>query len=356
MMFEVMYWHHKQVPRTTQEKKAQLEIDADPILHNYFTNPELRPVYDRSQATIWRKVGPELVSEYQFTGAPYDELRDRTLSFQPHLVAKIFADPARVHLTLLLLLDGTYINPGFHRIDSIFLFIFNVILDFLSVTITIYSLQRLEPPNTSFRKAIAAFVYAFCGTLASAVVAFLSYRLFFRGNTSFFWQAFFVLPLSLFAAVTGLAFSFQFLYLMFRWVAKRDPPEDSAAIGYFVFAFAGCGLGLDGLAYVWSYLHRASVGLTSWRDVFSFPYVLAGTTLIPATLTVAVFVLMLAAKMIAEPARLLQWSYMTFVKQEVGGTHGGAGAAVLTAAPVALVADRAHSATRKFSPNVHSAE
>jgi hypothetical protein len=49
--------------------------------------------------------------------------------------------------------------------------------------------------------------------------------------------------------------------------------------------------------YEWSFWGVASFGLVNWHDVFTVPYVLAATTLAPATITLLAFGLILLAKM-----------------------------------------------------------
>jgi hypothetical protein len=78
-------------------------------------------------------------------------------------------------------------------------------------------------------------------------------------------------------------------------------------------------LGVAGLTYIWRYWASASLGFVNWRDVFAFPYVLAAITLVPATLTLLTFGMILIAKIAVEPARVLPEAYMTFIKEEVGG-------------------------------------
>ena len=90
------------------------------------------------------------------------------------------------------------------------------------------------------------------------------------------------------------------------------------AVCYTLLGFIGLQIGLQN---IWPYWHTASIGFIDWRDVFSFPYILAGTTLVPATLSIAVFSLMLIAKLTTEPARVMPEVYMTFVTEELGGTQ-----------------------------------
>lgn len=91
------------------------------------------------------------------------------------------------------------------------------------------------------------------------------------------------------------------------------------------------------LATAWPKWHATALELANWRDIFSVPYVLAGTTLIPATLSVMASALMLVAQMTAEPARVLPEAYMTFVKEELGGTQAAGIIIVLSAGIAAVV-------------------
>jgi hypothetical protein len=322
LVFAVMYTRYKLVSATVRETKARLEREADPVLYAYFTDPQLRPVYNQAQQYKLVKEGPEVVPEPVHSGGIWDELREREHQFDPRFVTAVFQDSNRTELALLFWLEGSYISPGFQWIDSISLFAFNVLLDFLSVTIAITCLQRLEPPRCSFRRALGSFAVALAGTLSCAAIAFLSYRLFFRGDTSFFVKILVVLPMSLFAASCVLAASIWILVFVYEFITKQTPPDDSPnPLGVIIFGAVFFSLATLGLRYVWSYWHHASLGVVGWRDVFSFPYVLATTTLVPASLTLLAFALMLLAKLSAEPARVLPESYMTFMKEEVGGTQ-----------------------------------
>ena len=59
---------------------------------------------------------------------------------------------------------------------------------------------------------------------------------------------------------------------------------------------------------------------------------LAGTTLVPAILSLAAFGLMLVTKVMAEIARLIPEAYLTFVKEELRGTQAAYLILVLSAA------------------------
>jgi hypothetical protein len=322
LVLSVMYSRYKQVSSTVRETKVRLEREADPILYSYFTDPQLRPVYNQAHQYRMVKEGPEVVPEPLYPGGIWEELRGREHEFNSRLVTAIFEDSRRTELALLFWLEGSYIDPGFQWIDSICLFAFNVLLDFTSVTIILLGLERLKPPRSSFRRSLSAFVVALTGTLGCAGIAFLSYRLFFRGDTSFFWQILVVLPLSLFAAAVALLSLAWLPFLLYQLITKQPDPEDSPnLIGTIIFGGVFGAGGYQGLRYVWSYWHRASLGVVYWRDAFSLPYGLAATTLVPATLALLAFALMLLAKVSAEPARVLPESYMTFMREEVGGTQ-----------------------------------
>src|ERR1700704_1329574 len=177
-IFGLVYSRYKNVSATVREIKTQLERNADSTLYNYVTNPQLKPEYEKSRQKRVIMVGDQVMIEDLYTGGIYNELRNRESDFQPRLVASIFAHSARVELTLLFLLEGSYIHPGFQWLDSLFVFIFNVALDFASVTIAIAFL-RLLGDSPSFRMAIITFVLTLCSTLACAGVSFLSYSFFF---------------------------------------------------------------------------------------------------------------------------------------------------------------------------------
>jgi hypothetical protein len=298
------------------QRKARLEREADPKLYSYVTDPMLRPEYVKAGQQRYVREGTEGGLEYVYDGGIYTELRERSQNFQSRLVARIFADPASVELTLLFIIEGNYLDPGFQGLDSMFLFGFNVLLDFLSVTIIIVCLRRLGN-KPSFRTGIQTFGYALCGTLGCAIIAFLSYRLFFRGNTGFFWQLLILLPLSLGATLIGIVFIVGVAISYFR---GNELSNSERIVTIAQGAFIGL-LGIQGLRYFWSFSQSASLGIVKWRDIFSLPYVLAGTTLLPATLSVIAFCLILIAKVVVEPGRVLPEAYMTFVKDEVGGTQ-----------------------------------
>jgi hypothetical protein len=314
-VFYVVYQTCKHAPATMREEKAQLERDVDPKLYSYVTDPHLRPEYDKSRHQRLVLLGTDNnYLEYDYTGGIYDDLRERVDDFKPHLVQRLFTSPARVELTPLFLLEGTYINPGFQRLDSFFLFLFNVLLDFSSVTIVIASLRYLGR-NLSFRRAIAAFTYALIGTLVCAVAAFLSYRLFFSGDTGFFMQMLVIFPLSLSFAIFGLIVCISAIVAIFT----RD-----SGVNLFEALFYGVPpavLGYMGLRYIFAFWHPISLGFVAWRDIISLPYVLAVTTFIPATLMLAAFSLMIITKLVVEPARVLPEAYLTFVKDVAGSTQ-----------------------------------
>lgn len=346
-----LYYRYTLSSQMLQGKKAAVERIADPKLYEYVTDPRLRDVYRKSlemEVVAVGKSGQPLRAPL-YKGGIYDELRDRVQNYGPRLVDAISADPDRSALTLLFLVEGSYLEPGFQWKDVLFLFLFNAIVDFASVTICIGALRRLgfEP---SFLRGLVIFGYAFCGTWACACVAFLSYRMFFRGDTGYFVQLF-MLPASLAAFLGGVGNFAGLIRSMwsnlrsgvgiFHGLSDAESYDSGVSIirlvksniwtGAEVFRGAEIeGLmisvllivvGLAGLDYVWSFWGHLSIGIAKWSDVFSFPYVLAGTTLIPGAVTLLAFGVVLAAKMVAEPARVLPEAYMTFVRQEVGSTQ-----------------------------------
>ena len=323
VVFGAMYFRYKHVSATVRETKARLERDAEPVLYDYFNNPGLRPVYNQSQQYVAIQAGNDTLFLPLHAGGIWDELRERKSQFHPRLVTLVFQNSNRTELALLFWFQGSYIDPGFQWIDASCVFAFNVFLDFISVTIIIVCLQRLGPSRRSFRRALSTFAVALAGTLICAAIAFLSYRLFFRGYTNFFTQILVVLPLSLLAAAIAFAALLWILAPVYQFIRKHTPSDDSPNnfVGMIILGSGSAISACAGLSYVWSYWHRASLGVINWRDLFSFPYILAATTLVPATLTLLAFALMLLAKVSAEPARVLPESYMTFMREEVGGTQ-----------------------------------
>jgi hypothetical protein len=331
IIFGSVYWRYSQVSSVMHDKKEQLEREADPKLYDYFTNPQLRPVYDRSLQMRAVKEGQELAVEYVYKGGIYDELRKRREDFEPHLVQRLFSSSTPVELTFLFISEGSYIDPGFQWMDSCFLFSSNVLLDFASVTLAIACLRRLGS-RPSVPNALLCFAYFLFGTLACASVALLSYRMFFRGDPAFFWQVLVVLPLSLSAAIFGIA---GVVLFPFNLLDKNADPESRNLMGLFWAVVIGW-LGISGIAYVWSYWKAESMGIVTLKDVVSFPYILACTTLVPATVCLIVFGLILVMKVIAEPMRILSWAYLTFFREEVGGRQA-AGVILIISALAASV-------------------
>jgi len=327
-IFGVVYWRYKHLPSSVHLAKAQLEREVDPVLYRYVTDPQLHVEYEKSKMSVQTGSGwGSVVFDNAYKGQPYAELRGRRMEFRPLLFTRIYSSPLRLELILLFIMEGTYIDPGFQWLSSISLFAFNILLDFVSVTIVIVAL-RLLGRNTSFLTAAGTFALAICGTLMCLIVAFLSYRLFFRGNMNIFGDLV-VLPMALVPPLWGVVAVVESLK---RGLTLKTR---SAWLGLALLAFLVSFVELWGL---WSELHLVSLDLVNWRDFFSVPYVLAGTTLVPATLSVTTFWLMLVTKMMAEPARVLPEAYMTFVKEELRGTQAAYIILVLSAAVGAFVA------------------
>lgn len=317
VIFGVVYSEYRQVRTSVLQEKARIEQAADPKLYSYATDPKLIPEYKKAQERILIPTRDSFYTQPVHKGGIFDEIRERQGAYPARLLKHLSANPKRLELTLLFLMEGNVIYPGFQWIHSILLFLFNVLLDFASVTVAVVCLRRLGRQPT-FSRGLGMFACALVGTLACFATAFLSYRLFFRGNTGFFAQILIVLPFSLLAALAGLASFLAGLFLLFQ----KNREQDKLGFLYFLlFGVSSSFGGSVGLLYVWSFGHAASLGNVSWRDLFVYPYVLAATTLVPATLTLIAFALMSIAKMTAEPARIVPEAYMTFVKEEVGGTQ-----------------------------------
>lgn len=327
--FGVVYWQYRHIPPTLRATKAELERDADPVLYKYVTDPALRPEYDRIDKT--EAVSTDLPSpsqDYVYNVGIHRELRERRFLFPTRLAAKLFSDPARIDLTFLLIVDGTYINPHFQFRDFSFLFAFNVLLDFLSATMAVASLRLLGRKLVLGRAALA-FGCTLCGTSMCAAIAFLSYVLFFCGDIGVFWRELLLVPLVLVGGVVGTV----------RFISrfKRNKSYRETLWWAGLTAPLGLALGILGLKiFVWPLWPTLPSGAVSWHDVLSIPYVLAATTLVPATLNVAAFALVLVAKLTAEPARVIPEAYMTFVKEELGGTQAAGLMIVLSAAIAAI--------------------
>lgn len=317
-VFGVVYWRYKGASASIHEEKAQLEESVDPKLYSYATVPRLRSEYEKAWQTITVSADP-YVAEYVYSGGIYDELRKHGSDFHLRLAQKLFASADRVELTPLFLLEGTCKNPGLQWVDSLLLFVFNVVLDFSSITIMTSSLRSLGR-NAFFRTVIATFLYAVLGTLICAAAAFASYWLFLGGDTGFFKQLLALLAY-LGGVYIGLPFYISFVVSTFKGEWKHYFPG-SQVWAFFIalnVPVVLAVLGVVTVGLVLPYWLPIFSGLVAWRDVFVLPYVLAFTTLVPATLTLAAFCLMIAAKLTAEPARVMCEAYMTFFKEELGG-------------------------------------
>jgi hypothetical protein len=314
MVVGAAYLRYRQIPSSVHAAKTRIEQAIDPVLFRYVTDPNLRPQFLASQET---NDGAEYKPQYVYDGGIYDELRDRVNRFGVQLVSELSKNPDRTDLTILFLFDGPYFDPGFNW-SAFPLFAFNVLVDFLSVTIAFISLRRLGSDPSSFTIAISTFVSIFIGTLGCASVAFLSYAIFFRGDTGFFWQLLIQLPIA-------LACGLFCVYMVIEMVGKAAGKEsefftrkrDWLSVPFPLFANAIVSFFL--LQDVWSNWRLSSLEFHHWRDAFAFPYLLAGTTILPASVTLAGFGLALFTKLTVEPARVVPEAYMTFIKEEVGG-------------------------------------
>jgi hypothetical protein len=315
-MFSIIAWRYRNTSSKTQIRKSQVEREADPVLYEYTHDPKLLPEYLKSEESVPVSNG---VSLYKYRTGIYNELHVREMQYYDNLQLRIARDPDRAKLTLLFLIEGDYRDPGFQFGEALFLFLFNTILDFASATAAIRALWRLSGEFTL--RNILTILFWVGSTLLCLLAAFLSYRLFFRGHWAVFED------FAEFAVGTGMALLYLFiLYKIYKFC--RDP--DVKGTGYFSvlgFLFFSSWIPLvawAALTLSWSSVSHSSLELTNWRDLYSFPYVLAVTTLAPACTSLAAFILILLLKVTSEPARILQWSYMTFVKEEVGGTQASA--------------------------------
>src|SRR5262249_17575874 len=272
-IFSVVYWRYRHLPSSVHLAGAQLEREVDPVLYKYVTDPELQPEYKKSQMVFYNGGGPQAAIYVVYQGQPYNELRRGRAEFQRQLFSKIYSSPLRMELILLFIMKGTYIDPGFQWLNSIFIFAFNVLLDFVSVTIVVVAL-RLLGRNTSFLTAAGTFAFAVCGTLMCLVAALFSYRLFFRGNINIFGDLF-ALPMASVTILLGVI-------VVVEWL-KRGAPGDRGV--WFIVASFAFFISFATIWRSWSELHSVSLDLVNFRDLFSVPFVLAGTTLVPAILS-----------------------------------------------------------------------
>ena len=319
IVFGVLYYEYRQVPLAVRLTKVSLERKVDPFLYKYATTPELASDYakafekqyippqdDRGMGTWLLKYDDPL--SLQIRKARYD--------YDSHFLAAMSGNADRVSLTLLHLFEGDPYSPGLRGADACDLFIFNVLLDFVSITIVIESLRWLGR-DLSFGRAGLSFFMAGAGTVICCLTSFLSYSMFLRGNTRFFVQLLLWMPLSLGALAAAIAACGGAVYALIRKV------EDTVLL-VFGCVLSTCLLGAAGIYGIrtiwgdWRYGLNAGI---PWRDFPHPPYVLALTTFIPAALVSLAFGLVLIGKLAAEPTRIIPEAYMTFVKEEVGGTH-----------------------------------
>ena len=126
------------------------------------------------------------------------------------------------------------------------------------------------------------------------------------------------LPATLITTIIGVWFIWEMIVSLSR---KSDDGDRPDLISFLVSLGVLAGVSFTGFNYLWIYWGTVSFRFNNWREMFAFPYILAATTFVPAALTIVAFGLMLAAKLVAEPARVLPESYMTFIKEEVGGSQ-----------------------------------
>jgi len=305
---------YARVKSSMRERKSQIMQEADPKLYAYVTDPKLASEYEKAKQLAPFSLGSERHQTYAYEGGIYEELRSRCIVYQAKVAERLAADPDCLELTVLFLIEGTIIEPGFRVGHAALLFLFNVLLDFLTVTIAIVCIKQLGDNPTS-ANAASAFSLVMVLTFLCFTSSFLSYRAFFRGNTGVFGPVLLILPISVVAAILGLSGITSGLASCFK-------PQDYSR-GEVIFSIILVLLGIPGffgLRHVWLLWGGSSLGVI-WHDLTIPPYILAATTLIPVTLTLIALGLALLAKLVAEPVRLLPWAYMTFVKEELGGTQ-----------------------------------
>lgn len=341
VVFAILYYEFRQIPIAVRATKSDLERKADPFLYAYATTPKLVSDYKKAFETEWIVVQAEdhaaMARVFVYSDELSKKIRGAQHDYDSHFLAVISSHPDRVSLTLLHLFEGDQFSPGFRKFDSVVLFSFNVLLDFVSITIVIESLRWLGR-KLSLRRAAPSFLLAGAGMLTCCLTSFLSYSMFLRGNTRFFSQLLIWLPFSLLALTLSIAGCVSLAYGLVQklrggptpvefFVKPTGYPVDSSWEGWSIFAYLlllALGLGWAGISGIqaiwgdWRYGLQAGI---PWRDFFHAPYVLALTTFVPASLAVLAFGLMLIGKLAAEPTRVLPEAYMTFIKEEAGGTQ-----------------------------------
>ena len=313
IIFSVVYTEYRSFPAILHERMTQLEQDADPKLFSYITDASLNPEYKK--AFEYRQLGHYI--EYTHTEPLYVELRNRQDNYLANFLTRLSADPDRVQLTLIYLMEGSPVERGFQLGNSALLFLFNVLTDFISASIVIVCVGRLGK-KFSMAYATVMFLFAASGTLLCSLAAFLSYHGFFCGQTTLFMKLLLQLPATLITTIIGVWFIWEMIVSLSR---KSDDGDRPDLISFLVSLVVLAGISFTGFNYLWIYWGTVSFRFNNWREMFAFPYILAATTFVPAALTIVAFGLMLAAKLVAEPARVLPESYMTFIKEEVGGSQ-----------------------------------
>lgn len=69
LIFGSVYWRYRSVSPSIHIRKTQLEVEADPKLYRYFTDPKLRPEYDKAQQMESVPAGQDNVWMYVYHGA-----------------------------------------------------------------------------------------------------------------------------------------------------------------------------------------------------------------------------------------------------------------------------------------------
>jgi hypothetical protein len=318
VILSVLFYEYRHVPPAVRATKIRLEREADQLLFKYATTPALARTYKMAFETHVISTPEVDIDAYTFTGGIYDQIRHAHDDYEPRLLALVFTHPDRLPLTLLYLFEGNCINPGFRWFQSLLLLGFNVVLDFVSITIVIEALRWLGR-RLSFGRAVFALLAAAAGTVLCFVLAVLSYSVFLRGNTRFFVQVLLELPFSLGFLAVAICLLIAVAYLIMQKPGALAVLAGLLVGGWLIFLSGA--FGVAAMQDIWTFWRTIPTAAIAWRDLLHVPYSLAATTLVPATLSMLAFGLMVLAKTTAEPARVVPEIYMTFVKEEVGGTQ-----------------------------------
>ncbi len=304
----------------------EIQQRADPFLFEMGNNPLNKTIWENA----FKKIGYRQ-TRYEYDDSISVKIRERQEYYDISFAKEILKSANSTKLCAYYMLKGHFANPGFQYFNVLFLFIFNLILDFLSLGITIYFLEAFSKKDSisypSKRRLNCLTYVALIATIFLLfTIASNSYYIFLAGFGSLFKDA--LIPFWL--------ITINAIFVSLGWPMVMRPNKDllekiilwSVMISWMYILLNGT---IYGITKWWKIFQTISdLSLEPYYSLFSIQSMLSLTILFPLVIVTLTILILIIFKVFVEPLKAVLFAYVGFSVQEGSSSYLAALVTLLT--------------------------